>query len=350
MGRDRLRNPHLQGVVVLDKPAGLTSQQAVSRVRASMRLDKLGHAGTLDPFATGVLPLLVNSATRVATLLTGDDKHYEGVMRLGVTTDTLDPTGEILSEQSLDGVSEEQVRDALLAYVGDIEQIPPMFSAVKIKGERLYKMARRKIEVERKAKRVVIHGVELLSIDLPDVTFRVHCSAGTYVRVMVDEIGKTVGCGAHLAKLIRLRSGNFRYEDRVSLDHIDELGTLLREEEAARHDPDTARRWRWPHEEATAWWLEKLGPALVPVSAAVGLPQLPLGKETGRRLRNGEPIRAGDLTDTSELSFAAGDQLLGGGDDGRTVAILKATCRADLVPRMEPRTPVLKVVRVLRTR
>jgi tRNA pseudouridine55 synthase len=350
VGRDRLRNPHLQGVVVLDKPAGLTSQQAVSRVRASMRLDKLGHAGTLDPFATGVLPLLVNSATRVASLLTGDDKHYEGVMRLGVTTDTLDPTGKVLSEQSVDGVSESQVEDALMAYVGDIEQIPPMYSAVKIKGERLYKLARRNVEVERKPKPVVIHGVELISMDLPDVTFRVHCSAGTYVRVMVDEIGKTVGCGAHLYELVRLRSGNFRYEDRISLDRVDDLGTQLREEEAARHDPDAERRWRWPHEEATAWWHEQLGSALVPVTKAVGLPQLPLGKEAARRLRNGEPIRAGDLGQPAELSFAAGDQLLGGGDDGRTVAILKATCRGDLVARMEPRTPVLKVIRVLRTR
>ncbi len=345
--RDRLRNPHLQGVVILDKPAGITSQQAVSRARASMRIHKLGHGGTLDPFATGVLPLLVNSATRVASLLTADDKRYQGVMRLGVTTDTLDPTGAVLGEHPVDGLTEQQVRDAVLAYVGEIEQIPPMYSAVKVGGERLYKLARQNIEVERKPKAITIHAVEVLAVDLPDVRFRVHCSAGTYVRVMVDEIGAALGCGAHLSELVREGSGHFPLQDAISLDALDELGTRFREEEAERTAPDAERRWRWPHQEATAWWSERLGDALVPVSRAVGLPQLPLGDAARQRLRSGGPIRAGDLAGAAALDFAAGAQLIGGGPDGRALAVLQATCRGDLAAKMEPAAPVLKVVRVL---
>jgi len=348
VGRDRRRNPLLQGVVVLDKPAGMTSQQAVSRARASMRIDKMGHGGTLDPFATGVLPLMVNSATRIAPLLTGNDKYYRGVMRLGVTTDTLDPTGEVLEERPVGGIDRGTIEQAVAGFVGDIEQIPPMYSAKKIQGKRLYELARKNVEVEREPKPVTIHAVEVLDVALPDVTFEVHCSAGTYVRVLVDEVGKVLECGAHLAELVRQRSGEFRLEHGVSLDRIDDLGTRFREEENARREAEAPGGWRWTHEDASAWWAEQLGPALVPVTGAVALAQVALGPDAARRLRHGEPIRAGDLAGREDLSFEAGEQLLGTDEGGRTLAILKTTCRGDLVARMEAGVPVLKVVRVLR--
>ncbi len=347
MARDRLRNPHLQGVVVLDKPAGLTSQQVVSRARAAMRIDKMGHGGTLDPFATGVLPLLVNSATRIAPLLGDDDKVYRGVMRLGVTTDTLDPTGKVLQERPVDGVTADRVAELLREQVGEIEQIPPMYSAVKVDGKRLYELARKDVEVERRPKRVTIHDAELLGLEGSAAEFRIHCSSGTYVRVIVQEIGDALGCGAHLERLVRERSGRFVLEDALGLEDLDDLGVRFRDDESA-HEPEIeGRRWRWPHPEATAWWVEHLGGSLRPLTEAVDAPRLRVGAETARRLRQGEPLRAGDLGGNDVPTFAAGDTVLITQDDDRVLALMRATCRGDLAARMPARSTVLQPRRIL---
>ncbi len=345
MARKRQRNPNLQGVIVLDKPAGITSHDGVAAIRTSMRLAKVGHGGTLDPFATGVLPLMVNSATRVATLLTGDDKVYEGVARLGVTTDTMDPTGEVTAEAPVDGIDEAAIRAALVPFEGEIEQIPPMFSAAKVGGERLYKLARKKVEVERKPKQVTIHAMELMSIDMPRFTFRVHCSSGTYVRALVDEAGKALGCGGHLESLVRTRSGRFRLEDAVALDRIEEASGRFRDHERDHAPLDDGRRWRWPHAEASAWWIHELGPALRPLPDALGLATIALGPDAMRELRNGQPVRAGALPEPPP--FEAGETLLAIQPDGRTAAIVRSQCRSDLIPRMPPRSPVLQIVRGL---
>ena len=349
MAKDKLRNPHLQGVIVLDKPSGFTSQEAVSRARASIRTKKMGHGGTLDPFATGVLPLLVNSATRIAPLLGSDEKGYEGVMRLGITTDTLDPTGTVKEEKPIEGIDDADIERVALRFVGDIEQIPPMYSAKKIKGKRLYELARQNLEVERKPKPVTIHELEILGVDLPNVSFRVLCSSGTYVRVLVSEIGEQLGCGAHLAELVRVQSGRFRLEDAVSLDAINDAGTRFRDEEVARTAQDAPKRWRWPHEEATSWWLEQLGASLRTVPQATGLDTLCLDAAALRVLSNGEPVRAEHLQGLQDVVFASGQQLLASPDGQRVIAVLRSTCRSDLVPRMPPRSPVLQVVRVLRS-
>lgn len=347
MARDRLRNPDIQGVVVLDKPAGITSQQAVSRLRASMRIHKAGHGGTLDPFATGVLPVMVNSATRVASLMSTDIKVYRGVMRLGVRTDTLDPTGKVLEETPVEGLDQDKVVAALDSFLGEIEQVPPMYSAVKIKGKRLYELARKNIEVERKAKRVTIHHIEMLSMDLPDVEFRVRCSTGTYVRVLVDEVGNKLGCGAHLAALERETSGQFDIGNSITLDEIDELGNLFRDEESSHGDTEDGRRWRWPYDEGAHWWMEKLADSLMNVSSCVDAPTLQLNADVEGRVRHGEPVRAGDLTTADTLEFEAGDPVLLTMADGRTAAIMRATCAAGMTTRMPARAPVLEISKVL---
>jgi len=348
VARDKLRNPHLQGVIVLDKPKGYTSQEAVSRARASIRTKKMGHGGTLDPFATGVLPLMVNSATRIATLLGSDDKVYEGVMRLGITTDTLDPTGTVTAENPVGGLEPSDIERAARGFVGEIEQIPPMYSAKKIKGKRLYELARENVEVEREPKPVTIHELEIVGVELPQVSFRVRCSSGTYVRVLVSEIGEQLGCGAHLAELVRVRSGRFRLEDAVSLQEIDDAGTRFRDEEAARTSEDAPKRWRWPHAEASSWWQQQLGESLRSVPQATGLETLSLDDRVLRALGNGEPVRAEHLQGRGDVEFASGQSLLASADGHRVIAVLRSTCRSDLVPKMPPRSPVLQVVRVLR--
>ncbi len=347
MARDRLRNPEIQGIVVLDKPAGITSQQAVSRLRASMRIHKAGHGGTLDPFATGVLPVMVNSATRVASLMSTDLKVYRGTMRLGIRTDTLDPTGEVVAEAPVEGIDEERVVGALESFLGEIEQVPPMYSAVKIKGKRLYELARKNIEVERKAKQVTIHGIELLSMDLPDVEFRVSCSTGTYVRVLVDEVGQLLECGAHLTTLERETSGQFHIGNSITLDEIDELGALYRDEESSHDDSAEGRRWRWSFEEGASWWVEKLGDSLMPVSGCVEAPTVQVSSEVESRVRHGEPVRAADFPPSGTPEFEAGEPVLLNQADGRTLAIMRATCAADRAHRMPAREPVLEINKVL---
>ncbi len=352
MGRRRnnpLHNPHLQGVLVLDKPVDFTSQQAVSRVRASLRLKKAGHGGTLDPFATGVLPVMINGTTRTASLMTGDDKVYEGVAVLGTATDTLDPTGEVLETRAIDDVTGEDVARALAAFDGEIEQVPPMYSAVKVGGERLYDLARRNIEVERKAKTVTIHGNELLEVDLPRVRFRVHCSSGTYVRVIVSDLGEALGCGAHLAELVRLRSGRFSLDDAIAMDTVEELGSRFRDEEAAHEPTPEGKRWRWPHPVATDWWEERLGDSLRSVAQALDSPTLELPAPVVRRLMHGEPVRAEDLATAGPLAFEAEDTLVVTDGKRRAIAILRATCRADIARRMPARSVVLEIVRVLKS-
>jgi len=339
----RLRNPHLQGVLVVAKPAGKTSHDVVSVVRTAMRLDKVGHAGTLDPFATGVLPLMINSATRIAPMLTGDDKVYQGVGRLGITTDTLDPTGQVTEEKPTDGVTRGDLESVLAGFVGEIEQLPPMYSAAKVKGERLYKLARKNVEVERKPKQVTIHALELLDVDLPRFTFRVHCSSGTYVRAVVDDAGRELGCGGHLEQLVRLRSGRFRAEHAVPLETIEEASDRFRDVERDHEPRDDGKRWNWPHPEASEFWSEQLGDALRPIPDALDLPTLEIGPDALRRMRHGEPLRAGDLTHAT--GFDAGDQLLIQAPDGRIAALVRSQCRADLVLRMPERSPVLQVVR-----
>ncbi len=213
----------MNGFVVIDKPAGITSHDVVSRVRRILGTRKVGHTGTLDPFATGVLPVAVNDGTKAIPFLDEGSKTYEALLRLGVTTDTLDMTGTILSETDFLPVTREQFVACLTDFTGAISQIPPMYSAIKQNGQPLYKLARQGVEVERKARDVEIYSIELLSFDLPHVAIRVVCSRGTYVRSLADDIGCQLGCGAALQELRRTASGPFRIEDAVTLQTLEEL-------------------------------------------------------------------------------------------------------------------------------
>jgi tRNA pseudouridine55 synthase len=208
------------GFVAVDKPRGWTSHDVVDAARRWFGTRQVGHLGTLDPLATGVLPLAVRSATKLVPFLEGGEKVYVGTIRLGEDTDTLDAEGELLRRH--DGVlpDEAAVRAGLAHFVGDIEQVPPMYSAVKKDGVPLHKLARQGREVERSPKQVRIDRIELRHFESPDVEVEVACSAGTYVRVIASDVGKQLGCGGHLKNLCRTRSGPFTLDDSVTEEEI----------------------------------------------------------------------------------------------------------------------------------
>ena len=223
----------MDGVLIIDKPAGMTSHDVVARVRRILGERRVGHTGTLDPFATGVLVMLVGRATRLAQFLSGAEKEYEAVIRLGYATDTGDVTGARLETdkaRSTEGLLREETVTAMASVTGEIEQVPPMYSAKKIAGKKLYEHARRGEEIERQPVRVTISEFELLtqgewepnedgSLDL---RARVVCSAGTYIRTLAEDLGKRLGVSAHLAELRRTRAGRFSTENAITLDKLAE--------------------------------------------------------------------------------------------------------------------------------
>lgn len=211
----------INGFVVIDKPTGITSHDVVSRVRRILGTRKVGHTGTLDPFATGVLPIAINDGTKAIPFLDEGIKCYEALMQLGVATDTLDMTGCVLRECDFSSVSEQQLLDVVTRFTGLILQIPPMYSAIKQGGQPLYKLARMGQVVERAPQPVQIHFIELLSFSLPFVSIRVTCSRGTYVRTLADDIGAMIGCGAALKELRRTASGPFEIADAHTLDELE---------------------------------------------------------------------------------------------------------------------------------
>ncbi|MBT6492015.1 MAG: tRNA pseudouridine(55) synthase TruB, partial [Deltaproteobacteria bacterium] len=198
----------MNGVLIIDKSAGPTSHDVVASVRKVLRMKKVGHTGTLDPAATGVLPIVLGKATKLSRYLVGCDKSYRGMICLGVTTDTLDAVGQVLEEKPVD-VTEEQVEAVLEKFRGDIKQVPPMYSAKKIDGKKLYELARQGVEVEREAKDVHIDELKLISFDGTNIEVDVTCTSGTYIRVLALDIGEALGCGGHLSALRRTRVGNF---------------------------------------------------------------------------------------------------------------------------------------------
>lgn len=205
----------MNGVVNLYKPPGITSHDAVSFVRRTLGTRRVGHTGTLDPAAEGVLPICIGCATRAADFLQSQQKGYRAVMKLGLVTNTQDDTGEVLFKSDA-MVSEEEIRRAVLGFVGEIGQVPPMFSAVKQNGVKLYQLARKGVEVAREARQVTIYGINILSIQKNEVVMEVSCSKGTYIRTLCHDIGAALGCGACMGKLVRTQSGRFFIENSVS--------------------------------------------------------------------------------------------------------------------------------------
>ena len=208
------------GVLLVDKPTEWTSHDAVNCVRRRFRVRKVGHCGTLDPNATGLLVLVLGRATKLSSKLSGQDKTYEGTMRLGVETFSQDREGEVTATADPSDVRPEDIQRVAAHFVGEIMQIPPMVSAVKKDGKRLYKMARKGQVVEREPRPVTIHELTIREIRMPDVLFEVRCSKGTYVRTLCADMGRQLGCGAYLHALRRTCSGDFRVEDAYGMETI----------------------------------------------------------------------------------------------------------------------------------
>ena len=307
----------MNGVVVVDKPAGITSHDAVDRVRKLLGEKKAGHTGTLDPMATGVLPVCVGEATKLASFLAGDDKTYEVTMRLGVRTDTLDMTGRVLDEQE-PRVTGADVRAVLEGFAGTITQVPPQYSAVKVRGRALYKWARKGVHLVPPARQVEIRAIRLRAFEPPRVRFDVTCSKGTYVRTLCADAGERLGCGAALESLRRTASGRFRLEDAVSLEGAS----------------DAALR-------------ERLERGLIPPARALaGVGDIPVPPQLEEQLRKGRQPDAGALAGLQIPSLAAGDVVQFTSESGRLVALARMVVATAEIPTLGARDRVARILRV----
>ena len=289
----------MNGAIIIDKPPGLTSHDVVAQVRRILHKRRVGHTGTLDPFATGVLVILVGRATRLAQFLSGLEKEYEAVIRLGYATDTGDVTGKPLEKTAASRTawSKEEIEDALRSLRGDIEQVPPMYSAKKQGGKKLYELARRGIEVDRKPVQVCIHAFEAVGADDEmvkdnrdgtfDLKVRVECSAGTYVRTLAEDFGKRLQVGAHLAELRRTRVGDFGIQPALTLE---QLKVSVAE--------------------------EALGRILIPLDQTLSrLPYVDLSADDLARVRNGMSVRV------SETSWNDGERVRIRDADGNLIGV-----------------------------
>lgn len=262
----------MNGIIVINKPLGKTSHDMVYFVRRLTGIKKVGHTGTLDPSASGVLPVCVGNATKVCDLLTNADKMYRVSFVLGMTTDTLDADGEILTEQPVN-LTETEIKDAVFSFLGNITQIPPMYSAVKVNGKKLYELARAGITVERKERHVTIKNIDILDIDIKNyiVTMDVECTKGTYIRTLCEDIGQKLGVGAYVNTLERRKSGVFTIEDSLTFDELLKLkeeGKLL----------EILRK---------------------PDSVFLDLPKVTVGKKQAGLVKNGVSIRVNGLLENS---------------------------------------------------
>lgn len=288
-----------EGVLLVDKASGETSYDVVRKTKRIAGLKKVGHAGTLDPFSTGLLILMLGRGTKLMPFLMEGSKRYRAVIHLGVETDTYDPEGRVVEEKAVPDLSRELIRGALDRFLGEIEQTPPAFSAVRVDGTRAYKLARRGQEVRLSKRRVIIHGIELLRVDPPRLSVEVHCSGGTYIRSLAHDLGKTLNTGAHLVGLRRVASGPFRVEDAL------ESGLL--HGEVGRHE---------------------LKEHLVPLAGALpDMQAIHVGQAMAVRIRNGyQPARAEVLPGRQDTDATGRHvQLL---CDGELVAIVETTPNA----------------------
>lgn len=220
----------LHGFLVIDKPAGLTSHDVVARLRRLLGCRKIGHTGTLDPFATGVLPVAAGEGTKAIQFLDEAAKEYQAVMRLGTATDTQDLTGVTVAESDWRHITERDIRGVFASFTGSMTQIPPMYSALKSGGVPLYKLARKGETIERQGRLIEIFSLTIDRIELPDISFTIRCSRGTYVRTVASDLGESLGTGAHLRSLRRVASGSFNLETAVTLEQLSALTPQQRSE------------------------------------------------------------------------------------------------------------------------
>ena len=221
MSRRRSRGRRIDGILPLDKPAGAGSNRALQQVKRLYQAAKAGHTGSLDELATGLLPICLGEATKVSGYLLDADKYYRATCRLGIKTNTGDAEGEIVSEQAVPALDRDTIEAALARFRGEISQVPPMHSALKHQGKRLYELARQGIEVERKPRTVTIYAIELINTGADSIEIDVHCSKGTYIRTLAEDIGGVLGCGAHISALRRLGAGPFSAEQMVTMEQLE---------------------------------------------------------------------------------------------------------------------------------
>jgi tRNA pseudouridine55 synthase len=309
----------MNGVVVIDKPSGLTSRAVVEEVKRSLKISKAGHTGTLDPLANGVLPVCLGEATKLVQFLALDDKEYRATLLLGVRTDTLDTEGCVMSREE-PRVTGEQVAEALGSLTGRREQVPPRYSAVKFRGRPLYEWTRRGIEVEQPPRAVEVYSVRVDEISLPEVTFTISCSKGTYIRSLCAEVGEALGCGGCLSALRRTRSGSFREERALALAPDGMAADEKRERLLARLVPMTD---------------------LLPGLAVIAIDQ-PLAE----RLRNGYQPE-GDVLARYHIPFlAAGDVVKLILDEKHLVAVARMLHASDELASGENVGQAVRILRV----
>lgn len=275
----------VSGIINVYKEKGFTSFDVVAKMRGIFHQKKIGHTGTLDPDAEGVLPVCLGKATKVCDLLTEKDKVYETVLLLGTDTDTQDVSGTILNSSNVT-VTEEQVKKAIASYIGAYDQIPPMYSALKINGQKLCDLARKGITVERKARPVTIYGIEILGMDLPEVHMRVQCSKGTYIRTLCHDIGQTLGCYGCMKSLIRTKVAGFALDKALRLSEVEEAVKRL----SAAAPPET-------------WNYDTFQELLYPVDYVFDrYPEITVLKEAEKLLINGNRISAEFVNEQPEYT------------------------------------------------
>jgi len=273
MGRKSRKGRPVNGILLLDKPAGMTSNGALQEAKKIFGAAKAGHTGSLDPLATGVLPLCFGEATKFSQFLLEANKRYLTTIKLGIVTATGDAEGEVLSTAEVPEFSDRDLESVLEEFRGEISQIPSMYSALKVNGQPLYKLARQGIEVERKSRDVMIYNLQVISRVSDEITLDIKCSKGTYVRSLAEDIGQVIGCGAHVIALQRLESGPFRIEKTCSIEELKEL------RETGGNDALDAK--------------------LLPLSSAVeGWPSVELSEITASYLRQGQPVQISNAPTT----------------------------------------------------
>lgn len=292
--RGRNRGRAVNGILLLDKPIGVSSNHALQRVKRLFDARKAGHTGSLDPLADGMLPICLGDATKLSAFLLDADKYYHFRVRLGETTATGDTEGEVLERKPTDGVSEQQIRDVLPRFMGEIDQLPPMYSALKHQGKRLYELARQGVEVERESRKVMIHSLELGKVALPEFELTVHCSKGTYVRTLAEDIGEELGCGAHVTALRRTGVGPYTAYPMHTMEAL---------EAAAEQGADA---------------LDKL---LLPIDTALtDWPAVSVSADMAFYLKQGQPLLVPKAPTEGWVRVYHGDDFLAVGqvqDDGR---------------------------------
>lgn len=297
MSKSRTKGRPLDGILLLDKPKGITSNAALQVVKRLYNARKAGHTGSLDPLASGMLPICFGEATKFSQFLLESDKCYEVTAKLGIKTTTGDAEGEVISEKPVPNITREILEQLFLQFTGPIQQIPSMYSAIKQNGQPLYKLARQGLEVTREPRDIQIHGIHYLSHDLTSFSFTVHCSKGTYVRTLVEDMGEALGCGGHVQELRRLTVGPYQMEHMQTLAHLDELaGNQAREIMDSYLLPVDSAIQGWPElvmSEAAIYYLKQGQPVIAPYAPTSGWVRI--SRKNGGFLGVGEILEDGRL-------------------------------------------------------